>query len=131
MFEKGKRLWWLVAILTVRSFVMPGERGENESNNLAACVPSRELELNNFYQVKRMLGGIGHVLFSTYSKLEICKIPLGHVITLLSCVVCCGVVCVVCGVCVRCRGAVAVWCVDSKPPCVNMRAFLPAHTEAF
>ena len=37
--EKGKRWWKLVAILTFRSFVMPGERGENESNNLAACVP--------------------------------------------------------------------------------------------
>ena len=36
--ERGS--WWrLVAILTVRSFVMPGEGGENESNNLAACVP--------------------------------------------------------------------------------------------
>ena len=38
-FEKGKRWWRLVAILTVRSFDMPGERGENESNNLAACFP--------------------------------------------------------------------------------------------
>ena len=38
-FEKGKRWWRLVAILTFRSFVMLGGRGENESNNLAACFP--------------------------------------------------------------------------------------------
>ena len=37
----------------------------------------------------------------------------------LSCVVRSGVVCVV--VCVRCRGAVAVWCLDSKPPCVHSK----------
>ena len=28
-----------MAILTFRSFVMPGEGGENESNNVAACFP--------------------------------------------------------------------------------------------
>ena len=37
--EKGKRWWKLVAILTVSSFVTPGERGEDESNNLSACGP--------------------------------------------------------------------------------------------
>ena len=38
----------------------------------------------------------------------------------LSCVVCSGVCVVVC-VCVRCGGAVAVWCVHSKPPCVDSK----------
>ena len=43
----------------------------------------------------------------------------------LSCVVCSGVVCVCCGVCVRCRGAVAVWCVHSK-----RSARTPKHARA-
>ena len=48
----GKRWWRLVAILTFRSFGMPGERGENESNNPAALVPSNvspgQLKTNSF-----------------------------------------------------------------------------------
>ena len=37
--RKAKRWWRLVAILTFTSFVMLVKRGENESNNLAACFP--------------------------------------------------------------------------------------------
>ena len=36
---EGERWWRLVTILTFRSFVMPGGRGQNESNNLADCFP--------------------------------------------------------------------------------------------
>ena len=36
-FGKGKRWWRLVVILTFRSFVMPGGRGQHESNNQADC----------------------------------------------------------------------------------------------
>ena len=44
------------------------KEAKNESNNLvAACVP-RRAGIEQLYQVKRMLGGIGNMLFSTYSQ---------------------------------------------------------------
>ena len=59
-----------MAILTFRSFAMPGERSENESNNLAACFPLRTAEDEQLHQVKRMIRGVGHVVLDLFSNLK-------------------------------------------------------------
>ena len=61
-------------------------------------------------------------LLSLCLLLSLSLSPCGVVVVSLCGVVSCVLVCCVCcGVCVRCRGAVAVWRVDSKPPCVDSK----------
>ena len=54
--------WWLAAILTCKSFVIFRKRCER-----LQLVSLRRAGVERLYQVKRMLGGIGNMFFSTYS----------------------------------------------------------------
>ena len=56
----NKRWWRLLAILTFTSFVMLGEKDQ-------PLVSLRTAETEQLYQGKRMIGGIGDMLFSIYS----------------------------------------------------------------
>ena len=56
-----------VAILTLRLFVMLGERAKT-NRTISQLVSFRTAEGEQLHQVKRMIKGIGHVLCSTYSQ---------------------------------------------------------------
>ena len=66
LLVKRKRWWRLVAILTFTSFVMLVEKGDRPTDQSSSLFPSGRLKLNN-YQGKRMIGGIGDMLFSINS----------------------------------------------------------------
>ena len=59
-------------VLTCKSFVILGYRGEKliepSSSWFLPKFPSGKMELWNFHQVKRMIGGIGEIVSSTYSQ---------------------------------------------------------------
>ena len=70
--SQEKFCWRLETILTCKSFVGYEYRGERlielSSSWFPPKFPSGQLELNEFYQVKRMIRGIGVVTTSTYSQ---------------------------------------------------------------
>ena len=93
---------------------MPGERSENESNNLAACVPQESWSWPTLSGTANAWRNREHVVLDLFSNLKFVTgyfwwtsgsrdNPTWPNIGNLSCVVCSGVLCVV--VCVRCRGA--------------------------
>ena len=71
--RKVKReLWWrLVAILTCKSFVVLGNRAEDQPNHFTAGSTrsfTRRAGVEQLHQAKRMIGGIGNVPCSTCSQ---------------------------------------------------------------
>ena len=70
--KSEETLWRLVAILTCKSFVILGCRGERliepSSCWFTPGVSFRIAGVEQLYQVKRMIRGIGNVLFLTYSQ---------------------------------------------------------------
>ena len=70
-----RKLWWRpVAVLTCKSVVRPGYRGERliepSSSWFFPKFPSGPLalEVSQFYLVKRMIRGLGAETISTYSQ---------------------------------------------------------------
>ena len=66
--------WWLVAILTCKSFVtlrsarFPQESWSGVEHLYQHVSLRRLLKLEQLHQIQRMIGGIGDMLFSTYSQ---------------------------------------------------------------
>ena len=56
---------------------MVGDKGDRPTEQSQSLFPSGQLKMNSFIRGKRMVGGFGDMLFSTYSHTE----PLKHVIT--------------------------------------------------
>ena len=70
-----RKLWWRsVAVLTCKSVVRPGYRGErliepSSSWFLSKSPPGQlALRVSQFYLVKRMIRGLGAETISTYSQ---------------------------------------------------------------
>ena len=71
--QSQEKLWWrLVAMLACKSFVMLclWERKTNRTTShlVPSAVSIRIAGVEQCVQVKRMIGGIGNVSFSTYSQ---------------------------------------------------------------
>ena len=68
-FTDEKRLWLICVVVVV---VEEGGRREETNRIIWSLIPSevslRIAETEQLYQVKRMFGGIGNVLFATYSQ---------------------------------------------------------------